>query len=89
MEGKLKRLQEILDRSGFTWIHVKDYDFTQEDDMDEMDTDGVWGLATHITDWCLNNLSDDIADMASYGQVRCVMQTVLYNLIAEYKEIKE
>lgn len=91
MNDKLERIQEILNRSGFKWLRVSDYDFTQPDDMDEMDSDGVWDLATNITDWCLDNLNQDdfcVADCKAYGNIRCMLQTMLYNLIAEYKDVK-
>lgn len=89
LERKLKTLQAIIENAGFNFVNVNDYDFTQPDAMDESDSGGVWDLAGFIAAWCLDTVSDIDTDTDEYNQTKCMLQSLLYNLMCDYKDEQE
>lgn len=89
MNDKLKTLQAIIENAGFNFVNVNDYDFTQPDAMDESDSGGVWDLAGFIAAWCLDTVSGIDTDTDEYNQTKSMLQSLLYNLMCDYKDEQE
>lgn len=90
-ETKLQGLKNILKGCcGFKYDIVANYDFTQPDDMDESDSGGAWDLAGVIADNVLDELyNQDSVDDMLYQRIKDNLQSLLYNLLCEYKDEQE
>ena len=90
-ETKLKSLKNILVGClGYDWDELDNYDMTQPDDMDESGSGGAWDLAGAIADNVLDELynQDSVSDML-YQRIKDNLQSLLYNLLCEYKDEQE
>ena len=90
-ETKLKSLKNVLVGClGYDWDELDNYDMTQPDDMDESGSGGAWDLAGAIADNVLDELynQDSVSDML-YQRIKDNLQSLLYNLLCEYKDEKE
>ena len=95
-ETKLKSLKNVLVGClGYDWDELDNYDMTQPDDMDESGSGGAWDLAGAIADNVLDKLFDlndnrNDRDLETvYYQTHGDLQSLLYNLLCEYKDEQE
>lgn len=87
-ERKLRTLKGIIAGCcDFKYDIVANYDFTQPDDMDESGSGGVWDFAGIIADDCLSEIyeNDNVDDM-TYQRAKDEIQSLLYNLMCDYKD---
>ena len=90
-ETKLKSLKNVLVGClGYDWDELDNYDMTQPDDMDESGSGGAWDLAGAIADNVLDELyNQDSVDDMLYQRIKDNLQSLLYNLLCEYKDEQE
>ena len=82
---KIKTLQGILKGCLSHEYDLTDYDFTQPDSMDEADSGGVWDLAGDIVDNLFEICETDETELDVVDSVKMELQSLLYNLMCEYK----
>lgn len=70
----------------FGYDIVANYDFTQDDSMDESGSGGAWDLAGIVADNVLAEIyeQDSVCDLL-YQRTKDNLQSLLYNLFCEYK----
>lgn len=83
----LQNLKNILKGCcDFNYDIVANYDFTQDDSMDESGSGGAWDLAGIVADDCLSEIyENESVDDLLYQRTKDNLQSLLYNLFCEYK----
>lgn len=90
MNNELKTLQAIIDGADIKGVDVNDYDFTQPDAADESDSGGVWDLAGDIARQALREIYEiDAVPYHLLIDAKEKMQSLLYNLMVDYKDEKD
>lgn len=88
MATKLDTLKAIIHNAGVE-VDLNDFDFTQPDGMDESGSGGAWDCAGIIAQEILAKLCGrdwlDISDNRYYN-ARDSIQSLVYNLICDYKD---
>lgn len=85
--ANIQELKNVLQGCcGFNYDIVSNYDFTQDDSMDESGSGGAWDLAGIVADDCLSELyENESVNDEQYQNAKDKIQSLLYSLFCTYK----
>ena len=88
MNKKQMTLQTILDQCINRKIDLNCYDMTLIDSLDESGRGGFWDLAGDLADYFLENVQTLDTDTDIFNYTRTELQSLLYNLLVNYRTRK-
>ena len=88
MNKKQMTPQTILDQCINRKIDLNCYDMTLIDSLDESGRGGFWDLAGDLSDYFLENVQTLDTDTDIFNYTRTELQSLLYNLLVNYRTRK-